>query len=108
MKPRGSGVALIVSLVKPYRLPLLIVLAAMIIETAAGLAAPWPLEIVIDSVLAVQRPTNWAWLSSAAALGVVAIALADGIASYVDNYYTESVGQHVANDLRMHVYDHLA
>ena len=30
-----------------------------------------------------------------------------GVASYVDNYYTESVGQWVANDLRMRVYDHL-
>jgi subfamily B ATP-binding cassette protein MsbA len=29
------------------------------------------------------------------------------VASYVDNYYTENVGQRVANDLRMRVYDHL-
>ncbi len=29
------------------------------------------------------------------------------LASYVNNYYTESVGQWVANDLRLYVYDHL-
>ena len=29
------------------------------------------------------------------------------IASYIDNYYTESVGQWVANDLRMRTYHHL-
>ena len=29
------------------------------------------------------------------------------LASYVDSYYTESVGQWVANDLRLRVYDHL-
>jgi subfamily B ATP-binding cassette protein MsbA len=30
-----------------------------------------------------------------------------GAASYIDNYYTESVGQWVANDLRLRVYHHL-
>ena len=29
------------------------------------------------------------------------------VATYIDNYYTESVGQWVANDLRMRIYDHL-
>ncbi len=29
------------------------------------------------------------------------------IASYIDNYYMESVGQWVAHDLRIRVYDHL-
>ena len=29
------------------------------------------------------------------------------LASYVANYYTESVGQWVANDLRMRTYHHL-
>ena len=38
---------------------------------------------------------------------MVLIAIVGGVASYVDNYYTESVGQWVANDLRMRVYDHL-
>ena len=42
-----------------------------------------------------------------AAVSMVLIAALGGIASYVDNYYTESVGQWVANDLRMRVYDHL-
>ena len=42
-----------------------------------------------------------------AAASLVLIAALGGLASYVDNYYTESVGQWVANDLRMRVYDHL-
>ena len=42
-----------------------------------------------------------------AAVSLVLIAALGGIASYVDNYYTESVGQWVANDLRLRVYDHL-
>jgi len=43
----------------------------------------------------------------AAAVGVVLIAVIGAVASYVDNYYTESVGQYVANDLRLKVYHHL-
>lgn len=98
---------LLVSLARPYKTLLFVVFAAMTIETAAGLAAPWPLKIVIDSLSVAGRRPDWAWLSAMAATVVVAIALVDGVASYVDNYYTESVGQHVANDLRMRVYDHL-
>jgi subfamily B ATP-binding cassette protein MsbA len=37
----------------------------------------------------------------------VLIAALGAVASYIDNYYTESVGQWVAHDLRMRVYDHL-
>src|SRR6185436_681273 len=40
-------------------------------------------------------------------LAVVVIAIIGAIASYIDNYFTESVGQWVANDLRIRVYDHL-
>jgi subfamily B ATP-binding cassette protein MsbA len=46
-------------------------------------------------------------LAAAAAIGVVIIAAAGAIAGYIDNYYTESVGQWVANDLRLKVYRHL-
>src|SRR4029077_15618457 len=46
-------------------------------------------------------------LAAMAAASMVLIAVLGGLASYVDNYYTESVGQWVANDLRMRVYRHL-
>src|SRR5262249_5460789 len=80
---------------------------AMSVETVASLAAPWPLKVVVDSLSGAQRSIDWRWLSTIAAAGIVAIALVDGVASYIDSYYTEIVGQHVANDLRMRVYDHL-
>jgi subfamily B ATP-binding cassette protein MsbA len=38
---------------------------------------------------------------------MVLMAVIGGVASYVDNYYTESVGQWVANDLRLRIYEHL-
>jgi ABC-type multidrug transport system fused ATPase/permease subunit len=94
-------------LARPYRRLLLLILGAMIVETLAGLAGPWPLKVILDSVVASGRPSNWPALAALAAAAVVLIALISGLASYIDNYYTESVGQRVANDLRMRVYDHL-
>ncbi len=46
-------------------------------------------------------------VAALAALAFVVIALLGAIASYIDNYYTESVGQWVAHDLRMRTYHHL-
>ena len=46
-------------------------------------------------------------LALLAGLATVLIAAIGSVASYVDNYYTESVGQWVAHDLRVRVYDHL-
>ena len=104
---KGTTTRLIVDLARPYRMSLLVILAAMVVETITGLATPWPLKIVIDNVAGPQRAANWSVLAALAAVAVVAIAAVEGVASYVDSYYTESVGQRVANDLRMRVYDHL-
>ena len=53
-------------LVRPYRKWLLIVLGAMLIDTAMGLASPWPLKIVLDSVLdAMPLPAAFVWLVGA-------------------------------------------
>ncbi len=46
-------------------------------------------------------------LAALAALAVVCIAILNAAASYAANYFTESVGQWVANDLRMRTYHHL-
>jgi subfamily B ATP-binding cassette protein MsbA len=111
---------LIAELLRPYQGWLAIVLLATAIETAMGLAAPWPLKIVLDNVIGGHVPPAWlrdvaGWMpgvgamriAAAAALGGVIIAVLGAIASYVDNYYTESIGQSVANDLRVRVYHHL-
>jgi ABC-type multidrug transport system fused ATPase/permease subunit len=98
---------MIVDLARPYRRLLLVILAAMTVETLAGLAGPWPLKVIIDRVAGPGRGPDWPTLAALAAGAVVLIALVHGVASYVDSYYTESVGQRVANDLRMRVYDHL-
>jgi ABC-type multidrug transport system fused ATPase/permease subunit len=98
---------MILDLARPYRRLLLLIFAAMIVETLAGLAGPWPLKVIIDSVAGPARRSDWPALAALAAAAVILIALVHGVASYLDSYYTESVGQRVANDLRMRVYDHL-
>jgi len=113
--------SLIHQLVRPYRKTLCIILTAMMVETAMSLAAPWPLKIIIDNVAGGRRlplglrdvlgstlgdesRTQVALLAGAA---VVLIAIIGAIANYLDNYFTESVGQYVAHDLRVRTFHHL-
>jgi ABC-type multidrug transport system fused ATPase/permease subunit len=119
-KSSQSLSSLIFGLIKPYKKWLVIIFAAMLLETAMSLLGPWPLKIIIDSVVGHHALPHWlAWindlpfednrmaLAGAAAIGLVLIALIGGIAGYIDNYFTESVAQYVANDLRKKVYHHL-
>jgi len=131
MSPPAAGVVaapsekdakrrLILQLIRPYRGWLAIVLAAMLVEVLMSLAAPWPLKLVLDDALGTHHLP--AWLEWAHQLGIgrhtlgvalfaglatVAIAVIGGIATYIDNYYTTSIGQWVANDLRLRIYEHL-
>jgi len=107
-------------LVGPYRSWLVVVFTAMMVETLMSLAAPWPLKLVLDDALSHKQLP--AWLSWAHDLGIgrhamgvaifaglatLAIAIVSAIATYIDNYYTTSIGQWVANDLRIRIYEHL-
>jgi len=111
---------LIRSLIRPYRFWVIIVFAAMMVETLMSLAAPWPLKIVLDNALGHHKLPEWLeWvhdlgidrdtmgLALFAGLATIVFAALDAIADYIDNYYTESVGQWVAHDLRIRIYDHL-
>ena len=118
---RAGMMALIRELLRPYRGSLAIVLAAMVVQSAMTLAAPWPLKIILDNVVVGRRLDPWMasllkpllthghreHLAMLAAFAVVCIAMFNALASYLANYYTESVGQWVANDLRMRTYHHL-
>lgn len=118
--PKAWMSGLVRSLIRPYRTWVLIVFAAMMVETLMSLAAPWPLKIVLDNALNHEKLPHWLewvhdWgidrntmgLALFAALATLVIAILDAIADYIDNYYTESVGQWVAHDLRIRIYDHL-
>ena len=112
---------LILSLVRPYRGTLAIILLAMIVQTAMSVAGPWPLKIILDNVVGSHKLAPWLadllrpvlgggnkmQIAVAASMAVLVIALVGAVASYVSNYYTTSVGQWVANDLRLRTYHHL-
>jgi len=114
---------LIRQLIRPYRGTLLLILIAMTVETLMSLAGPWPLKIILDNVVGSHHLPGWfdhfvasltggmgpgkMKIAAVAALGAILIAVIGSLASYIDNYYTESVGQWVAHDLRMRTYHHL-
>jgi subfamily B ATP-binding cassette protein MsbA len=92
----------------------------MLVEIAMSLAAPWPLKIVLDDALVHHKLPDWlAWahnygigrhtlgVALFAGIATLVIAVIAAVASYIDNYYTTSVGQWVANDLRIRMYEHL-
>ena len=107
-------------MVKPYRKWLLIIFGAMLVETGASLATPWPLKIIIDNVIGHRKLPQWlSWMddifhrenkiqfAAVAAITVVLLAAIGSLATFIDNYFTESVAQYVSNDLRRRIYHHL-
>ena len=50
---------LVVDLARPYRRWLVIILLAMMVETATSLAGPWPLKIVIDNAVGRHAAPEW-------------------------------------------------
>jgi ABC-type multidrug transport system fused ATPase/permease subunit len=112
---------LILSLVRPYRGTLLLILIAMLVQTAMSVAGPWPLKIILDNVVGTHklspemthllgpllRGEGKMKIAEAAAIAAVLIALIGAAMSYIANYFTTSVGQWVANDLRIKTYHHL-
>jgi ABC-type multidrug transport system fused ATPase/permease subunit len=118
--PAGGKLRLVSRLLSPYRGWLLVILFAMLVQTAMSIAAPWPLKIVLDNVVGTHKPPEWLRhfhvsplrgdkmeLAAIAAIGTLLIALLGAISSYLENYFTESAAQWVAYDLRNQVYSHL-
>jgi ABC-type multidrug transport system fused ATPase/permease subunit len=90
-------------LVRPYWRWLVVVLVTMVVETAASLAQPWPLTIVLDSVFGTEpMPPALRWLLGEepgqlalldlAVAGTVAIALLQAGSAYLNAYYTSASG----------------
>jgi subfamily B ATP-binding cassette protein MsbA len=99
---------------------LTIAFIAVLGETATDLLAPWPLKVVFDYVLATKPMPRWmsdmfsstVGLSKMAILKVavfslIIIAVVGAISTYVEKYFTTSVGQWVMHDLRRALYHHI-
>ncbi|KMO76965.1 ABC transporter ATP-binding protein [Mycolicibacterium chlorophenolicum] len=112
---------LILELLRPYRWLVAGIFAVLCVQIAMGLAAPWPLKVVLDSVVGDHPLPPWLHgllqpilggesrmhIAGLAAIMVIVIAVIAAIATYVANYLTETVGQKVGNDLRTRAYHHL-
>jgi ABC-type multidrug transport system fused ATPase/permease subunit len=112
---------LIREMLRPYRWVLLIAMAAMLVQVAMAVLAPWPLKILIDSVAGNHPVPQWAnWglpllgggnrkmhIATLAAAMVVVIAAVNSVATYFNIYFSASIGQWIANDLRIRMYHHL-
>jgi len=107
-------------MVSPYKKWHFFIFTAMAVETAMSLATPWPLKIIIDNVIGHHKLPGWLmWMdkvfpgenkvqfAAVAAVSVVVMAAIGSLATYLDNYFTESVAQYVSNDLRRRIYHHL-
>jgi len=109
----------IVGFLRPHWKALTLGLLAVVGESAANLAQPWPLKIVLDYLLQSKKPPPWMalplhWIGpdklailNFAVLAVAIIAIVGAISSYLENYLTASVGQSVMHDLRRTLYHHI-
>jgi len=118
--PEQASRLSVAQLVRPYWKALSIAGIAVIGETLTDVLEPWPVKVVVDSVLQSKPLKGWvgdavfkvfghnafAVLNFAVA-AVVLIAVLGAISSYVDSYFTNSVGQWVAHDLRRMMYHHI-
>jgi ATP-binding cassette subfamily B protein/subfamily B ATP-binding cassette protein MsbA len=100
-----------------HRRLLLIAAAAMIGEVVTGLAAPWPLKFLFDSVLFTHSGGTSHLRSSLGsheilvltliAVAALVIALADAALTYVDDRTTTVAAQRSVNELRRALFAHL-
>ena len=98
----------------PYRWLTALALLQVALISALELLKPWPLQVVVDSVLG-GKPVAWAplagWsapaLLAGATVGLVMIYVLLGVMAVWNNYTTISIGQGMVNDLRSRFYAHL-
>ena len=108
------------NLLKPHWKMLAFGIAAIIGETVADLLGPWPLKIVLDSVLKAKPIHGWLnhlviatagtdkyAILEFAAVSVLVIAVFGAACSYAEKYVTTSVGQWVMHDMRRMLYSHI-
>ena len=98
----------------PHRWGVALGLGQVAVINALELLKPWPLQLVIDSVLG-GSPPRWSFLSglsreallAVAAGGLVLAWIISGVLMVWNNYTTISTGQRMVDDLRGRLYAHL-
>jgi len=93
---------------------LALAVAEVLVISALEVLKPWPLKIVIDSVLDGAKP-QFTWLQGIqpanllplACLALIALYLCLSVLNVSNNYLTISIGQRMVNDLRARLFNHL-
>jgi len=107
-------------ILRPHWKSLVLALLAVIGETATDVLEPWPVTIVVDSVLEGKKApkavsalitsvfgTNTTAILEFALASVLLIAIVGGISAYIEKYLTTSVSQWVAHDMRLLLYQRI-
>ena len=112
---------LLFGLLKPHRWLVAVILAAALLQTSMSLAAPWPLKIILDNVVGNHPLPRWMatgllplvggqgklHIALLAAIIAIVVAIVSGLAFYANTYFTNTLGQWIANDLRIRTFHHL-
>ena len=104
----------VLSYLPPYRQTLLWALVQVLLIGALEMLKPWPLKIIIDSVLG-GHPPPWGWPSGwspqtlllAACAVLVLTYAALGALVVLNNYTKIGIGQRMVSRLRSDLYGHL-
>jgi ATP-binding cassette, subfamily B, bacterial len=101
---------------RPYRGALAVAVALVLLETAIGLAGPWPLKLAVDNAIG-GRPLDGplapldrlgpAGLAAMAALAGVLLVSAGALVGYLTAYLTGAAAERVGADLREAVFGRL-
>jgi ATP-binding cassette, subfamily B, bacterial len=93
----------ILSLFKPYRIRLSVVLVMIVFSALLSMVSPFLLRAVLDKGIFHHRHT----LLTELIAGMIAIAILSAVFSVWQTYLSNQVGQRVMHDLRAAVYRHL-
>jgi ABC-type multidrug transport system fused ATPase/permease subunit len=100
---RGRKVRWLLGLLRPYRLQVTLMMVALVVATAAGLAPPYLVGEAIDSGITAGDTGALYMIVGAFAVSVILY----GVASYAQTYLVGWVGQRALQDLRERIYTHL-
>jgi len=118
--PYGNSPLTIGELLRPHRKPLALGVLVIVGGSIADLLQPWPLKLIVDTVLKGQRSKGWfaQWLVSIsgpdqlsvlhiAAIASLAIAALGAICSYFEKSLTTTISQKVLHEMRRTMYYHV-
>jgi subfamily B ATP-binding cassette protein MsbA len=107
------------TLLRPHWKAFVLACVAVVGETAADIAEPWPVKVIVDNVLQDKKlpgslTSIVAWLGEdkiailyVALSAVLLIAMVGAVSSYFEKYLTTTVGQWVSHDLRLLLYQRI-